>query len=100
MERGKQLRAGLRELQKKHPVIGDVRGLGLMDGAEFIHADGSEAPEILDDVLEALKDCGFIIGKNGVGRNVMAFQPPLVITAENVNEVLDAIDLVLTKKQY
>ena len=71
-----------------------------MDGAEFIHADGSEAPEILDDVLEELKDRGFIIGKNGVGRNVMAFQPPLVITAENVNEVLNAVDLVLTKKQW
>ena len=97
-ERGKQLRAGLRELQKKHPVIGDVRGLGLMDGAEFIHTDGSEAPEILDDVLETLKDRGFIIGKNGVGRNVMAFQPPLVITKENVDDVLNAIDLVLTEK--
>ena len=98
-ERGEQLRAGLRELQKKHPVIGDVRGLGLMDGAEFIHADGTEAPEILDDVLETLKDRGFIIGKNGVGRNVMAFQPPLVITKENVDDVLNAVDLVLTGKK-
>lgn len=97
-ERGEQLRAGLRELAKKHPVIGDVRGLGLMDGAEFIHADGSPAPEILDDCLEVLKDRGFIIGKNGVGRNVMAFQPPLVITEENVNDVLNALDLVLTEK--
>ena len=97
-ERGQQLRAGLRELQKKHPVIGDVRGLGLMDGAEFIHADGSEAPELLDDCLEPLKDRGFIIGKNGVGRNVMAFQPPLVVTEENINDVLNAIDLVLTEK--
>lgn len=97
-ERGEQLRAGLRELQKRHPVIGDVRGLGLMDGAEFIHADGSEAPELLDECLEALLKRGFIIGKNGVGRNVMAFQPPLVITEENVNDVLNAIDMVLTEK--
>lgn len=97
-ERGEQLRAGLRELAKKHPVIGDVRGLGLMDGAEFIHSDGSPAPEILDDCLETLKDRGFIIGKNGVGRNVMAFQPPLVITEDNVNDVLNALDLVLTEK--
>lgn len=69
-----------------------------MDGAEFIHADGSEAPEILDDVLETLKDRGFIIGKNGVGRNVMAFQPPLIITKENVDDVLNAVDMVLTEK--
>ena len=96
--RGQQLRAGLRELQKKHPIIGDIRGLGLMDGAEFVKPDGSSAPEELDSVLEAMKDRGFIIGKNGIGRNVMAFQPPLVITEENINEVLNALDMVLTEQ--
>ena len=70
-----------------------------MDGAEFIHADGSPAPEILDDCLETLKDRGFIIGKNGAYRNVMAFQPPLIITKDNVNDVLNALDLVLTEKK-
>ena len=96
--RGQQLRAGLRELQKKHPIIGDIRGLGLMDGAEFVKPDDSPAPEELDSVLEAMKDRGFIIGKNGIGRNVMAFQPPLVITEENINEVLNALDMVLTEQ--
>lgn len=96
--RGEQLRKGLRELQKKHPIIGDVRGLGLMTGAEFVHADKSPAAAELDDVLETLKDRGFIIGKNGVARNVMAFQPPLVITEENVNDILNALEMVLTEK--
>ena len=96
--RGEQLRKGLKELQQKHPIIGDIRGLGLMDGAEFVKPDGSPAPEELDKVLEAMKDRGFIIGKNGIGRNVMAFQPPLVITEENVNDVLNALDMVLTEK--
>ena len=95
--RGEQLRAGLRSLAKKYPVIGDVRGLGLMVGAEFVNADGSSAPEILDEVLEAMKDRGFIIGKNGIGRNVMAFQPPLVVTEENIDEVLNALEIVLKK---
>ena len=97
--RGKQLRAGLRELARKHPIIGDVRGLGLMDGAEFVHADGSPAPEELDNVLEALLDRGFIVGKNGAARNVLAFQPPLIITEENINEVLNALDDVLTAQK-
>lgn len=97
--RGEQLRAGLRELQKKHPIIGDIRGLGLMTGAEFVHADKSPAAEELDDVLETLKDRGFIIGKNGVARNVMAFQPPLVITEQNIDDVLNALELVLTEKK-
>lgn len=94
-ERGDQLKNGLLQLQKKFPIIGDVRGIGLMIGAEFVNADKSTAPQKLDKVLEELKNMGFIIGKGGVGRNVMAFQPPLVITAQNVDDVLNALDLVL-----
>ncbi|MBQ9487155.1 MAG: aspartate aminotransferase family protein [Selenomonadaceae bacterium] len=94
-ERGEQLKTGLKNLQKKYPIIGDVRGIGLMLGAEFVNADKSPAPQALDKVLEKLKDMGFIIGKGGVGRNVMAFQPPLVITEKNVDDVLNALDLVL-----
>ena len=99
-ERGKQLKSGLMELQKRHPVIGDVRGIGLMVGAEFVNPDKSPAPDVLDDVLEELKDRGFIIGKNGIGRNVMAFQPPLVITETDIDDVLNALELVLAEKKY
>ena len=95
--RGTQLKDGLLKLKEKYPIIGEVRGIGLMLGAEFVHADKSPAPQELDKVLEELKDMGFIIGKGGVGRNVMAFQPPLVITEKNVDDVLNALDLVLSK---
>lgn len=98
-DRGVQLREGLAELAKKHPVIGDIRGLGLMNGAEFVHADKSPAFNELDEVLEEMKNRGFIIGKNGISRNVMAFQPPLVITEENINDVLNNLDDVLTNKK-
>ncbi len=96
--RGKQLRDGLMELAQRHPVIGDVRGLGLMVGAEFIRDDDSPYPELLDDVLETMKDRGFLIGKNGLSRNVMAFQPPLVITAQDVDTLLNALEDVLNEK--
>ena len=43
LARGRQLKEGLYELQKKHPIIGDIRGIGLMVGAEFVHADRSPA---------------------------------------------------------
>ena len=98
--RGEQLKRGLLELQKKYSIIGDVRGIGLMIGAEFVHADKTPAAKELDEVLEVLKDNGFIIGKGGVGRNVMAFQPPLVITEKNVDDVLNALDLVLSQKNF
>ena len=93
--RGQQLYDGLVELQKKHPIIGDIRGIGLMRGAEFVHADKSPAPEELEMVLEEMKNRGFIIGKNGVARNVMAFQPPLVITETDVNNVWNTLEDVL-----
>ena len=48
-------------------------------------------------VLEEMKNRGFIIGKNGVARNVMAFQPPLVITEADVNNVLNTLEDVLTQ---
>lgn len=96
-ERGAQLKAGLIELQKKHPIIGDVRGLGLMVGAELVHIDKSPASEEVDFILEEMKNRGFIVGKNGVARNVLAFQPPLVITEQNINDLLNALDLVLSQ---
>ena len=50
--RGAQLADGLKDLQRRHPILGDIRGLGLMRGAEFVHADGSPAPAALDAALE------------------------------------------------
>ena len=97
LARGQQLYDGLVQLQKKHPIIGDIRGIGLMRGAEFVHADKSPAADELDQVLEEMKNRGFIIGKNGIARNVMAFQPPLVITAQDIDNVLNTLDDVLSK---
>ena len=95
--RGKQLMDGLKELAKRYAVIGDVRGLGLMVGAELIHPDGSPFPELLDDVLEMMKDRGYLIGKNGLSRNIMAFQPPLVITEQDIDNLLNVLEEVLEK---
>ncbi|MBQ5859956.1 MAG: aspartate aminotransferase family protein [Selenomonadales bacterium] len=97
LARGAQLKAGLAELQKKYPIIGDIRGMGLMVGAELVHADNSPASTETDIILEEMKTRGFIVGKNGVARNVLAFQPPLVITEQNINDLLDALDVVLAQ---
>lgn len=94
-ELGAYLKKGLLELQARHPIIGDVRGLGLMLGAELVLPDKSPAGAATDRVLEAMKDRGFLIGKNGPGRNVLAFQPPLVITREDIDNLLNNLDQVL-----
>ena len=99
-ERGEQLMAGLKELAARHSVIGEVRGLGLMVGSEFVRSDGSPYPELLDNVLETMKDRGFLIGKNGLSRNVMAFQPPLIITRQDVDDLLNALEDALKEKAH
>lgn len=96
--RGEQLLAGLKELKQRHPVIGNIRGHGLMRGAEFVHHDKTPAAAELDIVLEKLKDRGILVGKNGIARNVMAFQPPLIITAADVDHLLNRLDDVLSEE--
>lgn len=92
-ELGERLKGGLLSLQARYPsLISDVRGTGLMLGAELVGKDAGEAAERTDAVLEAMKNRGYLIGKNGVNRNVLAFQPPLIITAEDIDGMLSVLD--------
>lgn len=94
---GAYLKGRLTELKAKHKIIGDVRGLGLMMGAELVHEDKSPASEETDEILERLKDKGVLIGKVGEFRNVLAFQPPLIIGEEDIDSAVDTLDEVLTE---
>lgn len=90
---GGLLLAGLKDIAARYPhVVSEVRGAGLMIGAELCADDAERGALMVDDVLEEMKDRGFIIGKNGVGRNVLAFQPPLVITEDDIAEMLGALE--------
>jgi 4-aminobutyrate aminotransferase/(S)-3-amino-2-methylpropionate transaminase len=94
---GAYLREKLLELQDKHPLIGDVRGIGLMQGAELVKEGKEPAAEEVDRILEIMKNRGVIIGKNGRFRNVLAFQPPLIIDQDNVDEMITTLDQALTE---
>lgn len=93
---GTALKLGLERMRTFYPrIVSEVRGLGLMLGAE-LHADEpSLGAAAVDRVLEEMKDRGFLIGKNGVARNVLAFQPPLVIDASDIEAMLEQLDAVL-----
>lgn len=94
---GGTLKAGLLELQQRHSnLVSDVRGYGLMLGMEILSGSPERGGVIVDRILEQMKDLGFLIGKNGLDRNTLAFQPPLVITEANINDMLAALDRVLT----
>jgi len=94
---GIKLKAGLLKLKEKYPLIYDVRGKGLMQGVELLKENGDPAFEEADSILEILKDEGVLLGKNGLGRNVLAFQPPLVITEKDVDFVLNKLNVALGK---
>lgn len=92
-ELGEVLREGLEKLAVQYPdIITDVRGAGLMVGIGIAEDRPQLGAELTDDLLEGMKDRGYLLGKNGVDRNVIAFQPPLVITAEDIAGMLEALD--------
>jgi 4-aminobutyrate aminotransferase len=94
---GEHLMGGLRELAKKHDLIGDVRGKGLMIGVEFVRdrALKTRAVEERNAVVQAMFRRGVLI--LGAGRNAVRFAPPLVFTREQADRVLRVFDEALTE---
>ncbi len=85
--RGEQLQAGLRRLQADFPVIGDVRGLGLMVGTEFTRA-GEPDTATAKAVVKAALERGLMLLSCGTYDNVIRWIPPLVVTPEQMDEAL------------
>lgn len=94
-ELGDYLKSQLEELSS--PVIKEIRGIGLMLGIQTQSFNDLTSPEITDIILEEMKDSGFFIGKNGLNRDVIAFQPPLVITKEDIDLMLSSLKNILKK---
>ncbi len=96
-EMGGRLRAGLDGLKKKYPkTLGDVRGMGLMQGLELVAdetiQDRTPAPEKAVRLFEETKKRGLLIGKGGLYGNVIRISPPLVVSAAEVDEALKVLD--------
>ena len=89
---GDYLQKGLRALQEKYECIGDVRGLGLMVGVEFIEDEETNrpAPELRDRIEMACFNRGLII--LGCGTSTIRWSPPLILTKENVDVALKIFD--------
>ena len=90
LERGAQLRRGLETLQRSHPWIGEVRGMGLMQALELVEDPGAKkpAPRLAGALLNAAKDEGLLIGIGGLHGHVMRVGPSLLITEDEVAEAL------------
>jgi 4-aminobutyrate aminotransferase len=96
---GAHFRKRLEGLQQKHKAIGDVRGMGLMQGVELVKDRQTKepAPETAVAVLEAARDNGLIIGKGGIYGNVLRISPALNVTTEDADQASDLLDRALTQ---
>jgi alanine-glyoxylate transaminase/(R)-3-amino-2-methylpropionate-pyruvate transaminase len=96
---GGRLKAGLEHLQRSHPLVGDVRGMGLMLGVELVRDRGRKTPakEETLDVLEAAREMGVLLGKGGLEGNVLRIKPPMCITAADVDYALEVLDQAFTR---
>jgi 4-aminobutyrate aminotransferase len=93
---GGYLKSELEKLMKKYDCIGDVRGMGMMLGVEFVtdKASNTPAPELRDRVEVACFERGLII--LGAGSNAIRWSPPLILTRENVDVAIEIFDQAIT----
>lgn len=96
-EMGAYLRAGLEDLQHKHAMIGDVRGMGLMQALEIVEDRNLKTPDpaATAALMEAAREHRILIGKGGLYGNVIRITPPLNISRTDVDEFLRLLDASL-----
>jgi 4-aminobutyrate aminotransferase len=96
---GKRLRDGLEKLQEKYPLIGEVRGKGLMQGVEMVKDLKTKEPaaQEVGFLFEETRQRGLLIGKGGMHNNVLRIAPPLTAAEEHVDEALEILDHALAQ---
>ncbi|MCI0662361.1 MAG: aspartate aminotransferase family protein [Acidobacteria bacterium] len=96
---GNYLREKLMGLQERYETIGDVRGMGLMQGMEFVKDRRTKEPhpQAVLKVFEETKKRGVLVGKGGLYGNVIRLGPPLIATKDNIDELVSALDEALAQ---
>jgi len=94
-QRGEQLMSMLKNLQTTYPVMGDVRGLGLMIAVEFTDADGKPDGDTCGKVLQECLKRNMLLLSCGTYKNVMRWIPPLVVTESQINDAVIIFDKAL-----
>jgi alanine-glyoxylate transaminase/(R)-3-amino-2-methylpropionate-pyruvate transaminase len=97
-EVGGYLKQRLLDLQDRQPLIGEVRGMGLMLGVELVRDRQSKEPADREaaDIMELCKERGLLVGKGGLYSNTLRIKPPMCITKDDADFLVDCLDEVLT----
>ena len=95
-EMGDTLLSALKKMQESHPMIGDVRGKGLMIGLEIVEDRGTRAPahDLRDAIINLAFERGLLL--LGAGESVLRLMPPLIIDPSTAEEALDILENALT----
>ena len=88
---GSRLLDGLRSVAAAHPVVGDVRGKGLMIALELVGPDGAPHPAAAAALLEESRERGLLVGKGGLYGNVIRLAPPMTLTRAEADEALEIL---------
>jgi alanine-glyoxylate transaminase/(R)-3-amino-2-methylpropionate-pyruvate transaminase len=96
---GDHLKHRLLELQERHALIGDVRGMGLMLGVELVRDRKTKEPANTEaaDVMEKAKERGLIIGKGGLFGNTLRIKPPMCLNKDDADFLVDCLDEILAE---
>ena len=94
---GAHLIEGLKSLQVRHALIGDIRGSGLFLGIDFVLDRETREPAPLQAsyVINRLRDCGILTGTDGPHHNVIKLRPPLVFSAADAELFVKSLDAIL-----
>lgn len=94
--RGKQLMTGLMKLKYEYPMMGDVRGIGLMIGTEFTQ-DGKPAEKsIVKSIIHACEEKHLLLLSCGTHDNIIRWIPPLIVSKEQIDEALNIFSKALS----
>jgi len=94
---GAYMKEKLKKIAEKCPYLGDVRGMGLVMGLEFVKDKRTKepAPELIKPIIDGCANNGLLVGSVGMYGNVIRVAPPLVITKEEADESIEIMESVL-----
>ena len=94
---GMYLKDQLNGLREKYQIIGEVRGMGLIQGVEIVKAKKEPAPDFVAEIFESTKEQGLLIGKGGLYGNVIRITPALTIGRGDIDQAVQIMDRAFEK---
>ncbi|XP_064638272.1 ethanolamine-phosphate phospho-lyase-like isoform X1 [Lineus longissimus] len=96
---GAYFKGRLQDLQKKQPIIGDIRGMGLMVGVDLVKDQTTREPatEEAKQIVNRLYEEKIIFSRDGEHENVLKFKPPMCITQEDIDYIINKFDMIFSE---